>query len=124
VGILQAKEMIFVADQLIDTSPWMCMISVYGLYTLEDVMELYRARILLEKSQHETLTQIAQEESRSLSEVVREMIDRQLRYRLRRQMMLAARERQADSSINPHLSEFDVLDGDDFLFQEDDNEKG
>jgi hypothetical protein len=124
VGILQAKEMIFVADQLIDTSPWMCMISVYGLYTLEDVMELYRARILLEKSQHETLTQIAQEESRSLSEIVREMIDRELRFRLRRQMMLAARELQADYSINPDLSEFDVLDGDDFLFQDDENEKG
>jgi hypothetical protein len=52
------------------------------------------------------------------------MIDRELRFRLRRQMMLAARELQADYSINPDLSEFDVLDGDDFLFQDDENEKG
>lgn len=87
-------------------------------------MELFRAQILLEKSQHETLTQIAQEESRSLSEIVREMIDRELRYRQRRQMMLAARELQADYSTNPDLNEFNALDGDDFLFGDDDNEKG
>lgn len=87
-------------------------------------MELYRAQILLEKSQHETLTQIAQEESRSLSEIVREMIDRELRYRLRRQMMLAARELQADYNTNPDLGEFNILDSDDFLFGDDENEKG
>ena len=52
-------------------------------------MELYRTQVLLEKSQHEILSQIAKEESRSLSDVVREMIERELRYRQRRQMMLA-----------------------------------
>ena len=87
-------------------------------------MELYRAQILLEKSQHETLTQIAQEERRSLSEIVREMIDRELRYRQRRQMMLAARELQADYSTDPDLNDFNALDSDDFLFGDDENEKG
>jgi hypothetical protein len=87
-------------------------------------MELYRAQILLEKSQHETLTQIAHEESRSLSEVVREMIDRELRYRQRRQMMLAARELQGDYNTNPDLNDFNTLDGEDFLFGDDENEKG
>jgi hypothetical protein len=87
-------------------------------------MELYRAQILPEKSQHETLTQIAQEESRSLSEVVREMIDRELRYRLRRQMMLAARELQADYRTNPDLNGFGAIDSDEFLFGDDENEKG
>jgi len=87
-------------------------------------MELFRAQILLEKSQHETLTQIARQESRSLSEIVREMIDRELRYRQRRQMMLAARELQADYSTDPDLNEFNVLDSDDFLFEDDENEKG
>lgn len=86
-------------------------------------MELFRAQILLEKSQHETLTQIAQEESRSLSEIVREMIDRELRYRQRRQMMLAARELQEDYSTNPALNEFNALDSDDFLFGDEENEK-
>jgi hypothetical protein len=87
-------------------------------------MELYRAQILLEKSQHETLIEIAQAENRSLSEIVREMIDRELRYRQRRQMMLAARELHADYSTNPELSDFNALDGDDFLFGDDENEKG
>lgn len=87
-------------------------------------MELFRAQILLEKSQHETLTQIAQEESRSLSEIVREMIDRELRYRQRRQMMLAARELQKDYNTSPDLNEFNALDSDDFLFWDDENEKG
>ena len=86
-------------------------------------MDLYRTQILLEKSQHEILSQIAQEESRSLSEIVREMIDRELRYRQRRQMMLAARELQADYNSDTELTEFTTLDGDDFLFGDDDDAK-
>jgi len=82
-------------------------------------MELYRTQILLEKEQHETLSQIAQEEKRSLSEIVREMIDRELRYRQRRQMLLAARELQGDYKTNPELTDFTSLDGDDFLFEDD-----
>ena len=53
-------------------------------------MDLHRTQILLEKSQHQLLTLIAEEEQRSLSDVVREMIERELRYRQRRQMLLAA----------------------------------
>lgn len=84
-------------------------------------MELYRTQILLEKEQHETLSQIAQEEKRSLSEIVREMIDRELRYRQRRQMLLAARELQGDYKSDPGLTDFTSLDGDDFLFEDDNN---
>ncbi|MFZ5911809.1 MAG: hypothetical protein ACOYYU_17510 [Chloroflexota bacterium] len=83
-------------------------------------MELYRTQILLEKSQHELLSQIAQEESRSLSEIVREMIARELRYRQRRQMMLAARELQADYNTDPDLTAFSSLDSDDFLYGDED----
>ena len=82
-------------------------------------MELQRAQILLEKSQHQMLTLIADEESRSISEIVREMIDRELRYRQRRQMLLAARELQADYSTDSNLTEFTEIDGDDFLFADD-----
>lgn len=82
-------------------------------------MELQRTQILLEKTQHEMLSQIAQEESRSVSEVVREMINRELRYRQRRQMLLAARELQADYNTDPSLTEFTALDSDDFLFEDD-----
>lgn len=81
-------------------------------------MELQRTQILLEKSQHQLLTIIAEEESRSLSDIVREMIERELRYRQRRQMLLAARELQADYATDPGLTEFTDLDADDYLFEE------
>lgn len=76
-------------------------------------MELYRTQILLEKSQYKRLSLIAQEESRSLSEIVREMIDREL-------LMLGGRELQPDYNTNPVLTEFTALDGDNFLLGEDD----
>ena len=79
-------------------------------------MELQRTQILLEKNQHQMLTLIA---DRSLSEIVREMIERELRYRQRRQMLLAARELQADYRTNPDLTDFTELDSDDFLFADD-----
>lgn len=82
-------------------------------------MELQRTQILLEKSQHQLLTIIAEEEKRSLSDIVREMIERELRYRQRRQMALAARELQADYDTDPNLTEFTALDADDFLFEDD-----
>jgi hypothetical protein len=82
-------------------------------------MDLHRTQILLEKSQHQILTLIAEEEKRSISDVVREMIDRELRYRQRRQMLLAARELQADYKTDPDLTAFTALDSDDFLFEDD-----
>ena len=81
-------------------------------------MELQRTQILLEKSQHQMLTLIAEEEQRSISDVVREMIERELRYRQRKQMFLAAKELQADYATDPNLTEFTALDADDFLFGE------
>ena len=81
-------------------------------------MELQRTQILLEKSQHKILTLIAEEEKRSISDVVREMIDRELRFRQRRQMLLAARELQADYTTDPTLTAFSALDSDDFLFED------
>ena len=81
-------------------------------------MELHRTQILLEKGQHQLLSLIAEEEKRSLSEIVREMIERELRYRQRRQMLLAARELQADYSTDASLTQFTTLDVDDFLFED------
>jgi hypothetical protein len=78
-------------------------------------MKLYRTQIVLKKSQYDKLAQIAQEESRSLSEVVGEIVDRQLRYRKCRQMLLAARELWEDYNTNPDLNEFNSLDRNDFI---------
>jgi hypothetical protein len=83
-------------------------------------MELYRTQILLEKSQHEALTGMAKEERRSLSEIVREMIARELRYRQRSQMLLAARELQTDYLTDPELTAMTELDKEDFLFGDED----
>jgi hypothetical protein len=92
---------------------------VYFLYTIKRCkVELHRTQILLEKGQHQILSLIAEEEKRSLSEIVREMIERELRYRQRRQMLLAARELQADYSADPNLTQFTALDGDKFLFED------
>ena len=87
-------------------------------------MTLYRTQILLEKTQHEMLAQIAREERRSLSEIVREMIGRELLYRQRRQMAMAARELQADYNTDPELTAFTAIEGDDFLFEDEDDATG
>jgi hypothetical protein len=83
-------------------------------HSLEVSMELYEMQILLKKSQHEILARIARDEGQSLSEIVHEIIDRELRYRQRWQMILAARELRVDYGTNPDLNEFNTLDGDDF----------
>jgi hypothetical protein len=87
-------------------------------------MTLYRTQILLEKTQHEMLAQIAREERRSLSEIVREMIGRELLYRQRRQMAMAAHELQADYNADPELTAFTAIEGDDFLFEDEDDATG
>jgi predicted DNA-binding ribbon-helix-helix protein len=81
-------------------------------------MDLHKTQILLEKSQHQILESIAEEEKRSISEIVREMIERELRYRQRRQMAFAARELQLDYATDPELLEFTSLDSDDFFFED------
>lgn len=81
-------------------------------------MDLQRTQILLEKSQHQILTLIAEQENRSISDVVREMVERELRFRQRRQMFLAARELQADYVTDTNLTDFNSLDADDFLFED------
>lgn len=86
-------------------------------------MELQRAQILLKKSQHDILTEIARQENRSLSEIVRELLEQALTARQRRQMSLAAHELQAEYRTNPALAEFTALDTEDFFF-EDNHEKG
>ena len=56
------------------------------------------------------------------------MIDRQLQYLQRKKMMLAMmlapRELQADYTTDPDLTEFLALDGDDFLFGEEEHAEG
>jgi predicted DNA-binding protein len=53
---------------------------------------LYRAQLLLEAEQHEALAEIAEQEGRSLSDLVREIVRRHLAERDRETRTLAALE--------------------------------
>jgi len=75
---------------------------------------MYRAQILLEPEQHRILTEIARRENRSLSDVVREMIDKQMAERRQTALAAAAQALLADYQADPELTAFQALNGDDF----------
>ncbi len=72
-----------------------------------------RTQILLEPAQRRKLTQIASLEKRSLSDVVREMIDTQLAARKRQEMAAAAQALLSDYQADEELTTFTALDGED-----------
>lgn len=75
---------------------------------------MYRTQILLEPEQHKILTEIARREKRSLSDVVREMVDKQIAERKQAALAAAAQALLADYQTDPELTAFQALDGDDF----------
>ena len=74
-------------------------------------MNLYRTQIILEKHQHESLRQIAKQEGKSVSEVVRNLLDLALRERKRRQMEIAAEILAQDYQDDSELIAYQTLDG-------------
>jgi predicted DNA-binding protein len=75
---------------------------------------MHRTQILLEPEQHRTLVEIARREGRSLSDIVREMLQRQLEERRKRDLALAAEALLADYQRDPELTAFTALDAEDF----------
>ena len=75
---------------------------------------MYRTQILLEPEQHKILTEIARREKRSLSDVVREMVDDQLAKRKQAELAYAAQALLADYENDKDLTAFQALDGEDF----------
>jgi predicted DNA-binding protein len=75
---------------------------------------MLRTQILLEPEQHRILTEIAQREKRSLSDLLREMIDQQIDERNQLALARAAQELLADYQTDSELTAFHTLDGDDF----------
>ncbi len=75
---------------------------------------MIRTQILLEPEQHEILKEMAQNENRSVSEIVREMLDKQIKEQLRQQLSLAARELLGDYQVDQDLTAFTALDGENF----------
>ena len=74
---------------------------------------MYRTQILLEPEQHKILTEIARQEKRSLSDVIREMLDKQVAERKREALAAAAQALLEDYQTDPELTAFQALDGDD-----------
>ncbi len=75
---------------------------------------MYRTQILLDPEQHKTLVEIARQEKRSLSDVVRKMVDKQIAERKRMALIAAAQALLADYQTDSELTAFQSLDGDDF----------
>ena len=70
-----------------------------------------RTQILLEPAQRRKLDRIATREKRSLSDVVREMIDLQLSARKRQELAAAAQALLSDYQTDQELTAFTTLDG-------------
>jgi Arc/MetJ-type ribon-helix-helix transcriptional regulator len=77
--------------------------------------DLVRTQILLEKTQRFELDEIAEKEGKSFSELVRSLLNAQLRQRKYEEMRLAAEQLAADYAPGGDLSELTSLDGEDFL---------
>lgn len=75
---------------------------------------MYRFQILLDPDQHKALAEIARCENRSLSDVVREMIQKQLEERKKLDLAFAAKAALADYQDDPELNAFSALDSEDF----------
>ena len=75
---------------------------------------MYRTQILLEPEQHKILTEIARQENRSLSDLIREMVDHQIARRNQMALAAAAEALLVDYQTDPELTAFQALDGDDF----------
>ena len=77
--------------------------------------DLVRTQILLNRNQRHFLNMISQKEGRSVSEIVREAIDVQLRQRRYLAMQTAAESLKPDYEANDELTNMTVLDGEDFI---------
>jgi predicted CopG family antitoxin len=76
-----------------------------------------RTQILLDPEQHRSLQEIARRERRSFSDVVREMLTRQLAERKQQELASAAQALLADYQSDTDLTAFTALDGEDFHAQ-------
>jgi len=74
---------------------------------------MYRTQIMLDPEQHAELAAIAGRERRSLSDLVREMLRRQLEERRQHSLAAAAQALLADYRDDPEMSAFTALDAED-----------
>jgi hypothetical protein len=77
---------------------------------------MIRTQIILREGQRRALEKLAQEQERSVSEVVRELLDAQLRVENERRLRDAARSLRDDYLNDPELTAYSAIEGD--LFHE------
>jgi predicted DNA-binding protein len=77
-------------------------------------MRLQRTQILLDPEQQKELAAIAEREKKSVSKIVRDMIEKEIKLRKREQLARAARLAVQDYTTGGELTAFTALDGDDF----------
>ena len=75
---------------------------------------MVRTQIILREAQRRALESLAQEQSSSVSEIVRSMIDAQLRVENERLLRKAAESLRDDYLNDPELTAFSAIEGDSF----------
>jgi hypothetical protein len=88
-------------------------VGVLCIYKIGEIA-MHRTQILIEPELHKTLVEIAHREKRSLSAVVRGMLQEQLEERKKLDLELAAKALLADYQRDPELTAFSSLDVEDF----------
>ena len=73
-----------------------------------------RTQIMLDPELHEKLKRMAQQEKRSLSDLIREMLSRHIAERQRMALVAAARALLEDYQTDPELTAFVTLDREEF----------
>jgi hypothetical protein len=79
------------------------------------VTKMLRTQIMLEPNQHQQLTAIAHEEHRSLSDLVRRLVDAELQAYKRRTLQAAVEKMANAYASDKELTAFTALDGEDFI---------
>lgn len=69
---------------------------------------------MLEPEQHKMIQKIARQEKRSASDVIREMLNKQIAEHRRLALAAAAQVLLVDYQTDPELTAFNSLDGEDF----------
>ena len=75
---------------------------------------MIRTQIILKEGQRRALERLAREQARSVSDIVREMIDAQLRVENELQLQHAAENLRDEYLKDPELTAFSVLEGEAF----------
>ncbi len=79
--------------------------------------DLQRTQVMLDSAQHKELMVIARREKKSVSKLVREMIENEIKLRKRQELARAASLAVQDYTSDADLTAFTSLDGEEFNAQ-------